>query len=120
MISVFPVLISVGFLALAAVNIASVARGTGGQTNISADVIIAIGTLLVTVVLLQVMPIFFDGLSQAYNVGAGGRYMVYGNFGSIVNLVFQFIPVVIPAAMLALIGYSGYRTYGRYRAGELF
>ena len=108
-LSILPILTVTGFLGISAANLMQYARG--GADSVQGGVVRVIAGLIVTIVGLYLAPTVMSFLQDAYAITSGDRFQIMGQFGTVINLVMGFVPVIYTAGLLAFFSVEGWKTY---------
>ena len=108
-LSILPILSVTGFLGISAANLMQYARG--GADSVQGGVVRVIAGLIVTIVGLYLAPTVMSFLQDAYAITSGDRFQIMSQFGTVINLVMGFVPVIYTAGLLAFFSVEGWKTY---------
>ena len=108
LVSLLPLVIIIGFLGTAAAGLYNYAMSTAGslQAAIKTEII----TLIVALVVIYLMPVVLDQLTDA-STTTDGRLSVTGSFKSIIDLIFGIMPIALTIGIFGLVTYRGVQTF---------
>ena len=108
LVSLLPLVIIIGFLGTAAAGLYNYAMSTAGslQSAIKTEII----TLIVALVVIYLMPVVLDQLTDA-STTTDGRLSVTGSFKSIIDLIFGIMPIALTIGIFGLVTYRGVQTF---------
>lgn len=115
-LSLLPLVIVVGFMGTAFVSLYT-NRNAGGS-GIANAIKVEITTLVITLIAIFVSPIALDFISSSSTVITEEGLTVTRSFGTIMDLLFGFMPVGIVLGIIAMVGWRGYSAYKGMSGGK--
>ena len=110
-----PVIGVISFLTMASVNFYR-GQSMGGSDEIGKNIMWTIGGLIIMVVQMFAAPLVIGFINFAYVASgganiAGGPFRVMETFGEVIQIGFEFSPLLYILSMLGTLGYAGFQTF---------
>ena len=110
-----PVIGVISFLTMASVNFYR-NQSMGGSDEIGKNIMWTIGGLIIMVVQMFAAPLVIGFINFAYVASgganiSGGPFQAMETFGEVIQIGFEFSPLLYILSMLGTLGYAGFRSF---------
>ena len=110
-----PVIGVISFLTMASVNFYR-NQSMGGSDEIGKNIMWTIGGLIIMVVQMFAAPLVIGFINFAYMASgganiSGGPFQAMETFGEVIQIGFEFSPLLYILSMLGTLGYAGFRSF---------
>ena len=110
-----PVIGVISFLTMASVNFYR-NQSMGGSDEIGKNIMWTIGGLIIMVVQMFAAPLVIGFINFAYVASggsniSGGPFQAMETFGDVIQIGFEFSPLLYILSMLGTLGYAGFRSF---------
>ena len=103
-LSVLPIMNTVGFLGVNIFSIVLFVRG--GGAGVAGHILGSIAILILIILLVNLAPGFLDGLEGVYET-VDGRLSVMKRFMNVIQIILEFVPVIFLLGMMGIFGGQG-------------
>ena len=102
--SVLPIMNTVGFLGVNIFSIVLFVRG--GGAGVAGHILGSIAILILIILLVNLAPGFLEGLDGVYET-VDGRLSVMNRFMNVIQIILEFVPVIFLLGMMGIFGGQG-------------
>ena len=116
-LSLLPLIVVVGFMATSFISLYN--NQQGGGMGIANAIKGEVSMLVIALIVIFVSPIALDYIGSTSEVVSDGHLTVTGQFDSIMEILFGFMPVGLVLSIVGMIGYRGYSAVQGMRSGSV-